>query len=178
MGRAACRLILGALLLVSAHASRPAVTHAKGLHDPHSPFRQLLQAQQAPNCTPPHSFNATKLPFCFQPDTISAEARQTLSRLAAGTTPFGTAPSKDTALADPAAAAAAVQAIRDFYRQSMVPLHEAAVQQHLHSVRNSTVGNVSVAIGVPKGVPEKDPADTKVVIYMHGERWEDMPVWA
>jgi hypothetical protein len=72
--------------------------------------------------------------------------------------------------ADPAAVAAAViETGAQFYRQINEPLHAAAVEQHLQSVSNGTVGNVSVVIGVPKGVTETDPANTKVVMYMHGK---------
>lgn len=168
MASYACRLFFGLLLLVIAQAARP-VFESLNPFDSQPSFRQLQQAQQqqqALNCTPSHPTSATKLPFCFQPDTVSTEARQFLAQAAAGATPLGSSASSDAS----AAAAAGIQTARDFYRDLNAPLHAAAVQQHLQSVRNSTVGNISVVIGVPKGVSETDPANTKVVIYMHGER--------
>jgi hypothetical protein len=167
MSSSVCRLLVGFLLLVLAQAARPAFESSSPFESAAS-LRQLHQAQQALNCTPPHPANAIKVPFCFQPDTVSTEARQFLAQAAAGATPLGASASSGIP-ADAAAAAAAVQTLRDFYRDLNEPLHAAAVQQHLQDVRNSTVGNVSVVIGVPKGAEGTDPGNTKVVIYMHGE---------
>lgn len=133
-----------------------------------SPFTsQGRQLQQAPsNCTPPRTFQDTKRPFCFQPDTVSAEAKQFLSNTSAGFFgDFGTA----LASGDLAAAAATLQQARGDYQQLSTPLHEAAVTQYLQSVSNSTIGGVPVVIGVPKGVNTTDPANTRVLLYMHGE---------
>jgi hypothetical protein len=110
---------MGVLLLVLANTSCYVVKHAS-IYGSHPPFRRLLLAQQqALNCTPTHAFNIAKLPSGFQPDTISTESRQTLSC-------FGSAALRDPALADPTAVAAEVEPLRDFYRQSMTLLHEAA----------------------------------------------------
>lgn len=63
-----------------------------------------------------------------------------------------------------------------FRRDLSKPLHDAAVAQYLQSVNNSTIGNVPVVIGVPKGVQETGKANTKVLLYMHGERLRHMHV--
>lgn len=65
---------------------------------------------------------------------------------------------------------AALTQAREWYRQQQAPLHAAAVQQHRQSTTNSTIANVPVVVGVPKGVNKGDPANTKVLLYMHGER--------
>jgi hypothetical protein len=65
---------------------------------------------------------------------------------------------------------AALTQARQWYRQLNEPLHAAAVQQHLESTTNSTFGSVSVVIGVPKGGVAQSPRNTKVLLYMHGER--------
>jgi hypothetical protein len=66
---------------------------------------------------------------------------------------------------------AALTQARQWYQQLNEPLHAAAVQQHLQSTTNSTIGNVSVVVGVPKGVDEKRPENMKVLLYMHG-KWD------
>lgn len=62
-----------------------------------------------------------------------------------------------------------LQQAREFYRAQQAPFHEKAVKQHLQSVRNSSIGGVPVVVGVPKGVTETSPANTKVLMYLHGE---------
>lgn len=71
---------------------------------------------------------------------------------------------------DPAAVMATLTQAREWYKQLDLPYHAVAVQQHLQSITNSTIGNVPVVIGVPKGVDGKRHGDTKVLMYMHG-RW-------
>jgi len=62
-----------------------------------------------------------------------------------------------------------VQQAREFYRQLNVPLQEVAIQRHLQSPKNDTIANVPVVIAVPQGVNETTPANTKVLLYLHGE---------
>jgi hypothetical protein len=105
----------------------------------------------------------TKIPFCFHPDTISSEAKAFLASRASGGTPFDSSDTSREGLA------AILQQVREFYRAQQAPFHDKAVKQHLQSVRNSSIGGVPVVIGVPKGVTETLPANTKVLMYLHGE---------
>jgi hypothetical protein len=108
----------------------------------------------------PCKTNDTKVPFCFQHDTISSEAKAFLASRSSGGTPF------DSTVASPEGLAAVLQQAREFYRAQQAPFHEKAVKQHLQSVR---IGGVPVVVGVPKGVTETSPANTKVLMYLHGE---------
>lgn len=157
MNRLHCLVII-ALSLLSYVAARPGSSVLS------HPLR-LLQ-QQPQNCTPPRSSAATQQPFCFVPDTISSEAKQVLSRTAAGATPFGATPPPD---ATPEQSAGYVQQAREFYRQLNIPLQAVAIQRHLQSPKNDTIANIPVVIAVPQGVNETTPADTKVLMYLHGK---------
>lgn len=115
-----------------------------------------------------HDFFCANLLFhaCCCP-AVSPEARQFLSKTASEATPFA---SPSANMSDPAVRMAALTQARQWYRQLNEPLHAAAVQQHLESTTNNTFGNVSVVIGVPKGGVAQSPRNTKVLLYMHGER--------
>jgi hypothetical protein len=65
-------VVIALLFLAVAAASRPAF-EATYSFDSHV-SRQLQQQGQA-NCTKPLPISATKLPYCFQPDTGTASAR-------------------------------------------------------------------------------------------------------
>lgn len=78
----ACILSFGLLLLIasSIDAYRP-VFDVTTPFEPSIELRHLQQAGQSLNCTPARTFNDAKKPFCFQPETISTEARQFLSKV-------------------------------------------------------------------------------------------------
>jgi hypothetical protein len=124
--------------------------------------RELLE--QPSNCTPPRSSADTTNPFCFVPSTISPAAQQFLSTSAAGAAfgaiNFGTTPAEQ---------AAAVATLRSVFPSSQANTSRAAEAQYIQSVRNASFAGVPVLVALPKGVQERPPADTKVVMYLHGE---------
>jgi hypothetical protein len=119
------------------------------------------------NCTAARPSSAVEHPFCFLPDTISNNAKEFLSRSSAGSTPFGSSAAVNTS--DHQQLAALLQKSRDYCRQQNGPMHTAAVQRYLRSTSNSSIGNVPVVVGVPKGVDDAPNNDTKVLLYLHDE---------
>jgi hypothetical protein len=99
------------------------------------------------------------------PSTISPEAQQYLATSAAGATPFGNVSFGNTT----AEQAAAVAKLRNFASGALANLSLAAEARYIGSKRNASIGGVPVVIAVPKGVPERSPAETKVLLYLHGE---------
>jgi hypothetical protein len=130
--------------------------------------RQLLQQLgEDANCTSARPASAIEHPFCFTPDTISTNARTFLSTASAGLTPFGSSATVNTS--DQQQLGALLRKSRDYCRQQNGPKHAAAVQRYLQSASNSSIGNVSVVVGVPKGAADAPNTDTKVLLYIHGE---------
>lgn len=135
---------------------------------------RLLQQAQSANCTPARTLNDTWKPFCFVPDTVSPEAKQFLSQAAAGNSPFGQ-PSFGTT---PAEQAALVGRQRAFVASLIATGSAPTATNDLQSVRNATIANVPVVIAVPKSVNETSPANTKVLMYVHGELQLAGAAWA
>jgi acetyl esterase/lipase len=54
-------------------------------------------------------------------------------------------------------------------------MQDAAARTYIASQRNTSVGGVPVLVSVPKGVLEGAPADTRVVVYLHGALREALP---
>lgn len=88
MARIACALAVLSLVAAASLASaRSGISITRQ-------SRMLTQQQQAnasatapappQNCTPPYPLEATALPFCFQPNSVSPEARAYLAKTAAG----------------------------------------------------------------------------------------------
>jgi len=158
---------MATLLLVLFATCGVAVAGLGSRHEvliPSSSSRLLQQAHSA-NCTPARTFNDTFKPFCFVPETISPEAKQFLSQAAAGNSPFGQ-PSFGTT---PAEQAANVGRQRAFVASLIATGSAPTATNQLQSVRNATIANVPVVIAVPKGIKKTSPANTKVLMYLHGE---------
>jgi hypothetical protein len=118
------------------------------------------------NCTPPRTTADASKPFCYVPPTISPEAQQFLATSAAGATPFGTSDFGTT----PEEQAAVIAKLRTFFPSALANLSVAAEAQYIGSKRDASIAGVPVVIAVPKGVQESSPANTKVLLYLHGER--------
>lgn len=116
------------------------------------------------NCTPPRTIADTRMPFCFVPSTISPAAQQFLATTATGAT-FGAVRFGNTT----AEQAAAVAQLRSVFPSAFANLSAAAEAQYIGSKRNTSIGGVPAVIAVPKGVQEGSPANTKVLLYLHGK---------
>jgi hypothetical protein len=116
------------------------------------------------DCTPIRTSADTHKPFCFVPSTISPEAQKFLATAAVGATPFGAVSYGNTT----AEQAAAVAQLRSFFPGAFANLSAAAEAQYISSKRNTSIGGVPAVIAVPKGVREGSPANTKVLLYLHG----------
>jgi hypothetical protein len=154
MFQTALMRLLVALLVTVASAARPTQfdSHSSPTH-----ARLLLQQQTQQNCAPPRPLASAARPFCFQPLTISPEARAFLANTSAAVLPSEDPP------------AVVQQKAQNFYRELSEPLHAAAVEAYLQTPVNSSIGGVPVVIAAAKGVNASSNADTKVLLYLHGE---------
>jgi hypothetical protein len=99
------------------------------------------------------------------PSTISSEVQQYLASSAAGLGPFGKVHFGSTKESQ----AAAVAELRCYFPSALTNLSAAAEAQYIGSKRNERIGGVPVVIAVPKGVQESAPANTKVLLFLHGK---------
>jgi hypothetical protein len=157
-----------ALLLLSLFSASHCLAQRDfGVDKPELAWQRTLQQAStntaAGNCTPPRTREDAKKPFCFVPETISPQARQFLSQAAAAVGPFGV-----EYTTDPLQQAATVKKLRADFVNFSANTTEAAKKKYIQSIRNGTIGGVPVMYAVPKGVNATPPADTKVLLYVHG----------
>lgn len=151
------------MLLFLAYSCIVSARQSPDLYDVQHTSQRALQQASTSNCTPPRTAEDTKKPFCFVPETISAQARQFLSQSAAGNA-FGGI----TFSTDPRQQALAVAQLRPLFEGIGVNETKAAMAKYIQSTRNGTIGGVPVMYAVPKGVKATLPANTKVLLYLHG----------
>lgn len=81
-----CALVLLLICLASLAVSGVADPPPSAILPSAPPMRRLQQANMS--CTPARPMSDTKVTFCFQPDTISSEAKAFLASRSSGGTPF------------------------------------------------------------------------------------------
>ena len=157
-------LVLLFAVCMESYASRDWASRGASIQTLAGHGRTLQQAVSG-NCTPPRTAEDAMKPFCFVPDTISPEARQILATTSSSAV-FGNL----DFVTEPTQQAATVARLRETFAALTRNLSRAAEAQYIERTRNDTVGGVQVLVAVPKGVTETVPANTKVLLYIHGEQ--------
>jgi len=123
------------MLVFLAYSSIVSARPSSHFHYVQHTWHRALQQASTSNCTPPRTAKMdpsedAKKPFCFVPETTSAQARQFLSQTAAGIGPFGAV----NFSTDPRQQALVVAQLRTGFESIAAKETKAAMAKYIQSI--------------------------------------------